>query len=74
MDTAIEVAKNVRGALAREGWTHTRAAQSLGISRVAFSHRLHGRYSFTVAELQTLADALGVSYSSLVEVPERRGQ
>ncbi|MCT1544872.1 hypothetical protein [Kocuria sp. BT304] len=44
------------------------------MSRVAFGHRVNGRTSFTVAELQNLADALGVSYSSLVEVPERKAQ
>ena len=70
MNTAIEVGKNVKGALGREGWSQTRAAEALGMSRVVFSHRVNGRTSFTVAELQNLADALGVSYSSLVEVPE----
>ena len=74
MDTALEVAKNVKGALGREGWSQTRAAEALGMSRVAFGHRVNGRTSFTVAELQNLADALGVSYSSLVEVPERKAQ
>ena len=74
MHTALEVAKNVKGALAREGWIHVRAAEALGMSRVAFSHRLNGRYPFDVLELQTLADALGVTYSSLVEIPERRSQ
>lgn len=74
MDTAYEVAKNIRGALSREGWTQARAAQALSMSPVSFRHRMNGRYSFTIAEVQTLADALGVSYSSLVELPERKAQ
>lgn len=74
MNTAIEVAKSVKGVLAREGWTYSQAAEALGISVITFSRRMSGKYSFTVAELQTLADALGVTYSSLVEIPERRNQ
>lgn len=74
METAIEVAKNVRGALRREGWTYARAAERLGMSPMSFSRRMNGKYPFDVAELQNLADAMGISYSSLVEVPERKGQ
>ena len=74
MQANLEITRNVRGVLAREGWTHARAAEAMGMSSMTFSRRMSGKYSFTVAELQTLADALGVTYSSLVEIPERRNQ
>ncbi|MCP3425813.1 helix-turn-helix transcriptional regulator [Rothia sp. AR01] len=70
MTTALEVGLNVRAVLARKGWSQAKAAEAIGMSRVAFSHRINGKYPFNVKELADLARALGVSYSSLVTIPE----
>ncbi|MGK4189035.1 helix-turn-helix transcriptional regulator [Rothia koreensis] len=70
MKTSIEVAGNVKAALARRGVTQATAAAELEMSRVAFSRRVTGKVPFDVAELEALSVILRVPYRSLVEVQE----
>ncbi len=70
MKTPLEVAGNVKAALARRGVTQAEAAEQLEMSRVAFSRRVNGKVPFDVAELETLSLFLRVSYRSLVEIQE----
>ncbi|WP_443095821.1 hypothetical protein [Rothia koreensis] len=70
MKTSIEVAGNVKAALARRGVTQATAAAELEMSRVAFSRRVTRKVPFDVAELEALSVFLRVPYRSLVEVQE----
>lgn len=70
MRTTLEVASNVKAAMARRDATQVAAANYLQMSRDAFSRRVNGKVPFDVAELEALAVFLHVSYHSLVEIQE----
>lgn len=55
------VAAEVRAELARQSISRTEAAQRLGMSRTALWSKLRGDYPFKLAELQEVAEMLGVS-------------
>lgn len=54
------VAAGVRAELARRGISRADAAARLGISRTLLWHRLRGDSSFTVTELEAMAELIGV--------------
>lgn len=62
------VAAGVRAELARRGISRADAATKLGISRTLLWHRLRGDSSFTVAELEAMAELLGVSVAEFFPV------
>lgn len=57
----------IREAMAARGLTQTTLAERLGLTQPAVSARLSGRTPITVDELRTIAAALGVPVSSLIE-------
>lgn len=65
---ATTVAGNVRAEMGRAGFTQTRLAAHLGYVQQALSRRLSGAIPFDVAELATIATALGVPLEALLSV------
>lgn len=59
-------AANVRAEMARKQVRQVRLAERLGISQAAVSRRLNGTKDFTVGELHTVADLLGVPVADLL--------
>jgi transcriptional regulator with XRE-family HTH domain len=67
LDTPAErVAGEVRAVLARQGKTHRYVGDVLGLSPPSVSRRMRGEIPFDVAELHTLAAALGVPVSTFM--------
>jgi transcriptional regulator with XRE-family HTH domain len=60
-------ALNVRGEMARKGFTQTRVASALGVSQASVSARLRGVTPFSIDELVTLAQVLDVPLDRLLE-------
>ena len=60
------VAADVRAELARANVSRPEAARRLGMSREALYRRLRGEVSFTVAELEVLAELVGVPVTSFM--------
>jgi len=63
----LAIAANVRAELARRAMTQGQACKALGISRTAMGDRLRGTTSISAAELQQLADFLGVPITALYQ-------
>ncbi len=60
------VARNVRAELARRGLSQATIANSLGLSQAAVSRRLLGTTSFSIAELERVAEVLPVPIAVLL--------
>ena len=60
-------ASAVRDALASRGIRQVDAAAALGLSQQATSDRLRGRTPFTLADLERLAELLGIPVADLVQ-------
>ncbi len=60
------VAAEVRAELARRNIPRSRTADQLGMSRTLLWQRLRGHSSFTVAELERLAELLDVPVSKFL--------
>jgi len=60
------VAANVRAEMARQQYTQTSFAKKLGRTQQALSQRLCGRVPFDVAELNRIAEILGVPLADLL--------
>lgn len=67
---AAQVADNIRQAISSHGSTIREAAERAGIPSTTMNRRLasHGESPFTIREVKALADALGVTASSLTVV------
>lgn len=63
------VAAEVRAELARHEISRSAAAERLGISRTLLWNRLRGDSPFTVAELETLAEMVGVPVAQFLSRP-----
>jgi len=50
----------------RRGMTQAQLAKALGVTQATISRKLHGRQPLTVAELLTIAGALGVDAGQLL--------
>lgn len=61
------VAAEVRAELSRQAVSNAAAAAKLGISRQAMWSRLRGFTPFTIADLESLAELLGVPASRFLE-------
>jgi transcriptional regulator with XRE-family HTH domain len=61
------VADNVRAELARRHISAIKLAADIGMGRESISRRLRAQTDFTVGELTTIADYLGVSVCQLIE-------
>jgi hypothetical protein len=68
-DVDLRVAATVRAEMARCRLPQVKVADALGISQAAVSRRLVGVVPFTVGELSTLADLLGLNLGLLVAEP-----
>ena len=60
-------AATVREELARRGIRQVDVALALGLSQPAISDRLRGRTPFTLADLERLAELLGVNVAELLQ-------
>ncbi len=60
------VADTIRAELARRRISQTVVAERLGLSQATVSRRLLGEYPFTVDEVDTIAEMLGLTASDLV--------
>lgn len=67
-----EVAARVRAELAAQQKTVTGLSLSTGISTKTLSRRLSGKSSWTTSEIVAVADHLGVSINSLMDVPSAK--
>jgi transcriptional regulator with XRE-family HTH domain len=63
---AESVAENVRDAMQRKGKSQREVGEALGLRQQNVSQRLLGKVPFDVAELETLAQFLGVPFTSLI--------
>ena len=65
----------IRGAAARDRLPQGDLADSLGMSRQALSARITGRTGWTLSELRTVAQLLGLDFYELVDasLPEGDG-
>ena len=63
---AQSVAGNVRAEMARVRVSQTQVGRALGITQQAVSRRLKGEVDFTVTELATVAELLGVETATLL--------
>lgn len=63
------IAAAVRAAMRARGVRQVDVALALGLSQPAVSARLNGRTPFTLADLERLADLLGVTVSELLQPP-----
>lgn len=63
--TAQEVADKVAAAILRAGASKSSVASSAGIPSTTFGRKINGHVEFTFGELLRIAEALGVSPSTL---------
>ena len=63
---AERVAASVRAEVARRKVTQQQLADLLGMHQMSVSRRLNGHTEFTVSELATVAEFLGVPVASLI--------
>jgi transcriptional regulator with XRE-family HTH domain len=70
MDLRTRVASAVRAELGRAQVPRYDAAGALGISRQSLWRKLKGDHPFTLEEIATLADLIGVPMSALLPVEE----
>ena len=68
-DSNAAAAAAVREALRARGIRQHTAARVLGLSQPALSDRFRGRTPFTLADLDRIADHLGVTVAELLEPP-----
>lgn len=66
------VASEIRAEMGRQSVTQTRIAEVLGISQPQVSLRLAGSISFSVPELERIAEALGVPVTNFFAEPPAR--
>lgn len=65
--SAKTIGAAVRAEAARAGKNHSELAQTLGVSRPTIAGRLSGAYEFKQAELEKIADLLGISPYNIIE-------
>lgn len=65
----VDVAADVRAAAARQQVKHVDIAAALGMSKVSISRRMRGEVEFTIPELVTIADFIGVPLADLLPSP-----
>lgn len=68
LDLAARVAAEVRAEMARQRVTQETMAESLGWSQQKFSRRVTAEIAFDVAELERVAEILGVPLARFLEV------
>lgn len=67
-----DVATAVKAHLAIRDISDAAASRMLGMSQSAFSRRTHSNIALDTDELGALADALGISFIELVQMPTGR--
>lgn len=67
------VTRNVRRAIFEADLTQAELAEQMTITRETLRHRLSGKRPFTIDELEEIARATRVPFSSLVDVGARAG-
>jgi transcriptional regulator with XRE-family HTH domain len=68
----VDVAEEVRAALARRRIKQTTLAEKLGLSQPAISRRLAGEIEFSITELTLAAELLEVPLADLLPSPTER--
>lgn len=74
MTTREVVTRNVRRAMFEANLTQTELAAKMAITRETLRHRLNGKRPFTIDELDEIAQATKVPFSSLVKVKTDVGE
>lgn len=69
--TTTELIAEVRAELARQGRNAMELSQVTGITQTSLSRKLRGLNAFTVAELLTICDALGMTLADLASRTRR---
>lgn len=65
--SAKAIGAAVRAEAARAGKHHSELAEALGVSRPTITGRLSGAYEFKQAELEKIADLLGITPYNIIE-------
>lgn len=65
--SAKTIGAAVRAEAARAGKNHSELAEVLGVSRPTIAGRLSGAYEFKQAELEKIADLLGITPYNIME-------
>ena len=60
------VAREVRAAIAREGYTQKQLSEVIGVNQSGVSARFRGRVEFTLSELEAVANWLNISVDAFV--------
>lgn len=68
---AGQIAREIRAEMGRQGISQGQLADQLGCTQRSLSRRLTGDVPVDVAELEQLADALGVPLSQFLPTPAR---
>lgn len=63
---SARVAANVRAELARAGYSQAKLAQALDTTQQTISRRMSGQVAFTIEELGSIANILGVPLIALI--------
>lgn len=74
MTTREIVTRNVRRAMFEADLTQSELAGQMTITRETLRHRLNGKKPFTIDELEEIARATRVPFSSLVNVDAEAGE
>ncbi len=61
------VGKRIQERLDEIGWSQSRLADELGVSRQIINKIIHGRKNVTLEEIKLIADILGISLEDLVQ-------
>jgi transcriptional regulator with XRE-family HTH domain len=70
MKLAERIAANVRPLIAKRGWSEREFADKVGVERTVLSRWLNARSAPSLANVDKMADALGVSVETLTKDPE----
>jgi transcriptional regulator with XRE-family HTH domain len=66
LDLTDRVAAEIRAELARQNISHRQLGEALGIHQTQATRRLRGEIAFNTAELETVAEFLGVPVSNFL--------
>ena len=69
MQTSVDVASEVRAAMARKRVKQNQLAEALGLHQSAISRRLSGEIEFSITDLVAIAKLLDVPLADLLPIP-----
>lgn len=72
MTPSQAIAQWLRGYVAEHRITHSELARRVDMPQQKFSRKMNGKTPFTIDELSTVVDALGIDYAGMVNEIARR--